>query len=81
MLVFQFTPSAGTFPVELLPTTLQRLNYVLPMTYTLQGFRTLISTGDYEILLQDILRLMVFLVVSLLLTKLVLSIHKRRLKV
>ena len=39
------------------PTALQRLNYVLPMTYTLQGFRTLISTGDYEILLQDILRL------------------------
>ncbi|NHM30992.1 YhgE/Pip domain-containing protein [Neobacillus terrae] len=81
MLVLQLTSSAGTFPVELLPTALQRLNYVLPMTYTVQGFRTVISTGNDQILYQDVLRLLAFLVVSILLTLLALSIHKRRLKI
>lgn len=81
LLVLQLTSSAGTFPVELVPTALQRFNYVLPMTYTVQGFRTIISTGDYQILFQDVLRLLAFLIVALLLTLSVLSIHKRRIKV
>ena len=46
ILILQLTTSAGTFPLELLPKSLQVFNQWLPMTYSVQGFRAAISTAD-----------------------------------
>lgn len=46
LLILQLTTSAGTFPVELIPDALQRFTSWLPMTYTVQGYKAAISSGD-----------------------------------
>lgn len=46
ILILQLTTSAGTFPLELLPKSLQVFNQWLPMTYSVQGFRAAISSTD-----------------------------------
>ena len=46
LLILQLTTSAGTFPLELLPEKLQFFNSFLPMTFSVQGFKAAISTGD-----------------------------------
>jgi putative membrane protein len=48
ILIFQLTTSAGTFPLELIPNFLQHFNAFLPMTYSVQGFKAVISSGDYS---------------------------------
>ncbi|MEH7120015.1 YhgE/Pip domain-containing protein [Neobacillus vireti] len=47
ILILQLTGSAGTYPIELGPTFLQHISHFLPMTYSISGFRVVISTGDY----------------------------------
>lgn len=46
ILILQLTTSAGTFPLELIPEFLQGFNVLLPMTYSVQGFKAVISSGD-----------------------------------
>jgi len=46
ILILQLTTSAGTFPLELIPGFLQKFNAFLPMTYSVQGFKAVISSGD-----------------------------------
>jgi len=46
VLILQLTTSAGTFPLELIPKVLQPLNLFLPMTYTVSGYKAVISSGD-----------------------------------
>lgn len=48
LLIFQLTSSAGTFPIELVPGWLQKVSPYLPMTYSVAGFRDIISSGDYS---------------------------------
>lgn len=48
LLILQLTSSAGTFPIELVPGWLQHLSPWLPMTYSVAGFRDIISGGDYS---------------------------------
>jgi len=48
LLIFQLTSSAGTFPIELVPGWLQKISPFLPMTYSVKGFRDIISSGDYS---------------------------------
>lgn len=48
LLIFQLTSSAGTFPIELIPGWLQKISPFLPMTYSVAGFRDIISSGDYS---------------------------------
>lgn len=43
LLIMQLTTSAGTFPLELLPKPLQLFNQWLPMTYTVDLFKSAIS--------------------------------------
>ena len=47
LLILQLTTSAGTFPLELIPKFLQHFNAILPMTYTVHGFKAVISDGDF----------------------------------
>lgn len=48
LLIFQLTSSAGTFPIELIPGWLQNISPFLPMTYSVAGFRDIISSGDFS---------------------------------
>lgn len=48
ILIFQLTTSAGTFPLELIPNWMKFFNPILPMTYTVSGFKAVISTGDFS---------------------------------
>ncbi|WP_147533131.1 YhgE/Pip domain-containing protein [Bacillus marasmi] len=48
ILILQLTTSAGTFPLELIPEFLQGFNTLLPMTYSVQGFKAVISSGDFS---------------------------------
>ncbi|WP_066068387.1 YhgE/Pip domain-containing protein [Neobacillus soli] len=60
VLILQLTTSAGTFPLELIPNFLQHFNAFLPMTYSVQGFKAVISSGDYSFMWQNIIILLSF---------------------
>ncbi|WP_251554384.1 YhgE/Pip domain-containing protein [Neobacillus muris] len=47
ILIFQLTTSAGTFPLETIPDFLQHFNALLPMTYSVRGFKAVVSSGDF----------------------------------
>ncbi|MNG30989.1 ABC-2 family transporter protein [compost metagenome] len=64
-MIFQLTSSAGTFPLELLPDWMQKLNPWLPMTHAITGFKTIIASGDYALMRQQMLVLGAFAVVFL----------------
>lgn len=46
VLILQLTGSAGTYPSELVPNWLRDLGPWLPMTYTIQSFREIITGGQ-----------------------------------
>lgn len=57
VLILQLTTSAGTFPVELLPEVFQKINHWLPMTYSVEGFRSIISIGDFGTMWEQMYKL------------------------
>lgn len=65
LLIFQLTTSAGTFPLELIPDFLQYFNAWLPMTYSVQAFKAVISSGNFDFMWQNIGYLAIFIVVTL----------------
>lgn len=60
ILIFQLTTSAGTFPLELIPESLQPFNAFLPMTYSVRAFKAAISTGDISYLWHNVFILVGF---------------------
>ncbi|BCG57638.1 YhgE/Pip domain-containing protein [Paenibacillus sp. URB8-2] len=68
LLIFQLTTSAGTFPLEVIPKWMQSIHPLLPMSYSVQGFRSVISTGDYGRMWSDAGTLAIYGVGFLLLT-------------
>ncbi|MCU7662405.1 YhgE/Pip domain-containing protein [Bacillus thuringiensis] len=80
-LIIQLTTSAGTFPLELIPKFLQPFNAWLPMTYSVSGFKAVVSSGDFDFMWQNIGMLMIFIVVLSLGTIASLTLmHKRQFK-
>lgn len=65
ILILQLTSSAGTYPIELVPKILQKMNHFLPMTYTIAGFRAIISTGDFSFLWENMAYIAIFFVAFL----------------
>ena len=61
-LILQLTTSAGTFPLELIPKPLQIFNAWFPMTYSVSGFKAVISSGDFSYMWQNVGILMIFIV-------------------
>ncbi|WP_309086800.1 YhgE/Pip domain-containing protein [Domibacillus sp.] len=53
ILISQLTASGGTFPLELIPKALQHLTSFLPMAYSINAFRAVISSGDYTFMWQN----------------------------
>lgn len=82
VLILQLTTSAGTFPLELIPSALQPFNSLLPMTYAVQGFKAVISSGDYSFMWHNAYILLAFAVVCAVGTILYFSkMHKRQFRV
>ncbi|WP_246183629.1 YhgE/Pip domain-containing protein [Paenibacillus methanolicus] len=78
LLVLQLAATSGTFPVELGPDGLQTIHKFLPITYTVEGFRSILSTGDYELLRQDVWLLLVYWAIAAAITVVMLSAFVRR---
>lgn len=78
ILILQLTTSAGTFPLELIPAPLQALSSWLPMTYTVSGYKAVISSGDYGYLGHNVLVLGAFAVGASLLTLMYFIIQFRK---
>ncbi|MBD8498346.1 YhgE/Pip family protein [Paenibacillus arenosi] len=53
ILILQLVSCGGTFPIELTPTSMQVIGDWLPMTYTVNGFKAVISSGDTSMLLSQ----------------------------
>lgn len=53
ILIMQLTTSAGTFPLALIPEALQPFNAFFPMTYSVQAFKAVISSGDFAYMWQN----------------------------
>ena len=49
VLMFQLTSSSGSYPVEMEGGLFQFIHPALPMTYTVEGLRHLISIGDLSV--------------------------------
>ncbi|MDA2381605.1 YhgE/Pip domain-containing protein [Bacillus cereus] len=80
-LIIQLTTSAGTFPLELIPKFLQPFHAWLPMTYSVSGFKAVVSSGDFNFMWKNIGMLMIFIVVLSLGTIASLTLmHKRQFK-
>lgn len=78
-LILQLASSAGTFPLQLLPKTLQAFNAYMPMTYSVEAFRQVISTTDYSIVYHNIGLLAVIGIVCLFISFMYFALlYKRR---
>lgn len=78
LLILQLTTSAGTFPLELIPAPLQPLNAFLPMTYSVQAFKAVVSSGDTAHMWANLGILGIFLVVTMALTLLYFIVHDKK---
>jgi putative membrane protein len=65
LLVAQLASSGGTFPLQLAPAFVQYISKGLPMTYAVQAFRSVISTGDWSQYWHNTTALLWFLLVFL----------------
>lgn len=61
ILIMQLTTSAGTFPLVLIPEALQPFNAFFPMTYSVQAFKAVISSGDFAYMWQNNLILLAYM--------------------
>ncbi|MGE8205150.1 YhgE/Pip family protein [Heyndrickxia sp. NPDC080065] len=68
ILILQLTSSAGTFPLELLPKVLKPIHEALPMTYSLQAFKAVISNGNYTVMWQNLGVLAIYMISFLVIT-------------
>ena len=78
ILILQLTTCAGTFPVELIPGPLQVINKWLPMAYSVQGYKAVISSGEMSDFNQAALLLGIFMVVMVAITLTYYIIHFRK---
>jgi putative membrane protein len=78
VLILQLTTSAGTFPLELIPNALQPINALLPMTYSVQSFKAVISSGDFSYMWHNNFILLAYMVSFMLVTLGYFSIKMKR---
>jgi putative membrane protein len=60
ILMLQLTSSAGTFPLEMTPDFFKAINPYLPMTYSVDGLKAVISNGDTSLIWSNIRMLLLF---------------------
>ena len=71
LLVLQLTSSAGTFPIETVPTFFQVISPLMPMTYVVEGMRQLMTGIGFSLVLHDAAVLAGIVLVCFMLTALV----------
>lgn len=76
ILMLQLASSAGTYPKELLPSFFQEIHEFLPMTYTVQGLRAILSSGNMQTVTNSMYILLGFTTLSFLLSQLHLQLGK-----
>ncbi|WP_433923666.1 YhgE/Pip family protein [Paenibacillus taichungensis] len=76
MLIFQLTTSAGTFPLELIPNWLKGFNPWLPMTYSVTGYKAVISSGQFSVAWDQIGILCIYAVMGLAATFTYFMVHR-----
>jgi putative membrane protein len=81
LFVLQLADTSGTFPVELEPQELQTLHSFLPITYSVQGFRVLLTSKDYSELWHNLVVMTGYLLASVALTIAACTFALRRKKV
>lgn len=62
LLILQLTACGGTFPMELVPSFFQKINPFMPMTYSVNVLKEVISGIDYAFLSQNMMVLMGLLI-------------------
>lgn len=67
-LILQLASSAGTFPIELIPKTLQAFHTFMPMSYSVEAYRSVITSMNMEIITKDLMFLGIVGVVSVTIT-------------
>lgn len=65
LLILQLVSSAGTFPYELLPSWAQVLHRWMPMTYSIIGYRDVISVGSMTDMWTQSIVLLLILFISI----------------
>ncbi|OUM88785.1 MAG: hypothetical protein BAA01_14230 [Bacillus thermozeamaize] len=60
ILILQLTSSAGTFPLEVIPQALQQIYAWLPMSYSVAGFKAVISSGNDALMWNNVKVLLLF---------------------
>ncbi|NCG67554.1 ABC transporter permease [Bacillus coagulans] len=78
ILILQLTSSAGTFPLEVIPKFIQWFNPLLPMTYSVRGFKAVVSSGEMGVMWQNADILLIYIVGAEVLTLLYFVIRYRR---
>ena len=76
LLIFQLTTSAGTFPLELLPDWMKPFNPFMPMTYSVKGYKAIVSSGDMSVAWHETLILAIVAIVFLAITLMYFVAHK-----
>ncbi|MDR7074719.1 YhgE/Pip domain-containing protein [Fictibacillus barbaricus] len=62
LVVLQLSITGGNLPIEMLPADLRNLSQFLPFTYSIEGFKSLISLNDFGTALSNMGVLLVYLV-------------------
>jgi putative membrane protein len=78
ILIMQLTTSAGTFPLALIPKALQSFNAYFPMTYSVQAFKAVISSGNLAFMSQNIAILLGYTAGFMLITFIYLTFRFKR---
>lgn len=78
ILIMQLTTSAGTFPLVLIPEALQPFNVFFPMTYSVQAFKAVISSGDFAFMWQNNAILLAYIAGFMLVTFIYFTISFKR---
>lgn len=81
ILILQLVTSAGTYPLELIPEQLQWFNPLLPMTYSVSAFKSVISTASMDGLLHNSLILLMFTVITFIGTWVYFTFQTKKLQV
>jgi putative membrane protein len=64
--MLQLTSSAGSYPLETAPNFFQKINPYLPMTYSVNAYREIISGGNISLVYQMLKVILTILTVFLL---------------
>jgi putative membrane protein len=80
ILIMQLTTSAGTFPLALIPEALQPFNAFFPMTYSVQAFKAVISSGNLAYMWQNNLILLAYMAGFMVMTFTYLTIRFKKSK-